>query len=397
MAKLNFKTNKTIDFENEAGLLIFNYLEYKSYPNPGNIDWENSYIDYKNSDKKVAKIEEYFKDHPTYMNFLREVRSASFYLIEKFFDDKNQDILTLFSIYEEGDEKYFPFMVSIFQNLDRQINEGFAFDSYKELYDLFFYKYLGLDYFSLIELGFNNYEELKGYMNRSKLMDYLANSPFTDIETMTLLRGYQNTKDLYDRLKTLINKLSKIIKDKTYIIDDLIHLTFEDLKNTDYKIVQDFTKQISIDEMIGEDNIEIYISILLLAPFAQMFSYMYFSDFNKVFKFGILVDKVVNKENTHKLSNISQDLATISDPTRIQILDFLKESDHYAKELSDKLYITPATLSYHLNKLLISGFVGLRKEGRRYYYYLRKNGFEYLIENLAKFNEDIKETHNDEN
>lgn len=55
MSKLTFKINQNIDFENEAGLLIFNYLEYKSYPNPGGIDWKDSYIDYKNTDKRSSK------------------------------------------------------------------------------------------------------------------------------------------------------------------------------------------------------------------------------------------------------------------------------------------------------------------------------------------------------
>lgn len=394
MSKLTFKLNQNIDFENEAGLLIFNYLEYKSYPNPGGIDWKDSYIDYKNTDKKIIKMEEYFKAHPAYMNFIREVRSDAYYLIEEFFDDKNQDILTLFSIYEEGDEKFFPFLVSIFQNLDRQSDTDFTFDSFKDLYTIYFYKYLGLDYFTLIESGISSFEELISYMNKSRLMDYLVKSPFNDTETMTLLRGYQKTKDLYDRLSPVINKLSKIIEDKTHLIDDLIYLTFENLENTDYKIARDFAKQISMDEMISEDNIEVYISILLLAPFSQMFRYMYFNDFNKALKFGILVEKVNDEENTHKLSNIENDLVALADPTRIQILDHLKESDHYAKELSDKLYITPATLSYHLNKLLISGFVGLRKEGRRYYYFLRKNGFDYLIDNLSEFSHDIKENQN---
>ena len=391
MNKVTFKLNKNIEFENEAVLLIFNYLEYKSYPNPGAIDWKNSYIDYKNRDKKVVEMEEYFKFHPSYMNFIREVRSEAYYLIEEFFDDKNEDILTLFSIYEEGDEKFSPFMLSIFQNLDSKGQVALSYERYKELYDIFFFQYIGLDYINLSEEGVNTYKDLINFMDGSKLMDYLSNSPFTDKETMAFLRGYQITKDMYDRLMPLIDKLSKIIEAKVDLIDDLLYESFENLQKTDYKIAYDFTKQVGMDEMFSDEEVEIIISILLLAPYTQMFRFMDFHNFAKAIKLGVLVDKSDIKENTHKLSNISQDLVALADPTRIQILDYLKESDYYAKELSDKLYITPATLSYHMNKLSICGFVGIRKEGRKYYYYLRKNGFEYLIDNLTKFSEDIKE------
>lgn len=394
MTKLTFKLNRKINFENEAGLLIFNYTDYKSHPNPNKIDWKDSYIDYKNNDKNVIKMEEYFKAHPAYMNFLREVRSESFYLIEDFFDDKNEDIRTLFYIYEKGDENFLPFILSIFQNLDIKDENSLSYHTFKELFDIFFFQYIGLDYINLAEDGVNTYKDLNEYMNGPKLMEYLTTSPFTDTETMTLLRAYQNTEVIYGRLKPLIEKLSEIIKDKSHILDDLLYESFENLEKTNYKIAYDFTKQVGMDEMISKDFEEITISILLLLPFTQMFRFMDFYNFNKAIKLGILVDKSKTEENPYKLSKISQDLIAISDPTRIQILDYLKESDYYAKELSDKLYITPATLSYHLNKLLISGFVGLRKEGRKYYYYLRKSGFEYLIENLAKFSENIKEPDN---
>ncbi len=266
-----------------------------------------------------------------------------------------------------------------------------TYDFFKELYDIFFFQYLGLDYLSLGEIGIRTYEGLKEYMDSSKMIDYISNSPFTDKETMTLLRAYQNTDDLYQRLMPLLDKLSKIIEDKVHLLDDLIGESFDKLVDTNYKIAYDFAKQVGLDEMINKGDLEIAISILLFAPHTQMFRYVDFNGYTKAVKLGVLVDKYENSEESHKLLSISQYLTVISDQTRIQILDYLKESDYYAKELSDKLYITPATLSYHLNKLLLCGFVGIRKEGRKYYYYLRKNGFEYLIDNLTKFSEDIKE------
>lgn len=395
MTNSNLKINKNIDYENEAGLLLFSYTDYKACPNPNKVDWKDSYINCANSTKEVCNMEEKLSAHTSYMNFLREVRSESFFLIEEFFDEKNQDIFNLFYIYEEGDEYSFPFMLSIFQNLDRKNKEDLTYDLFKELYDTFFYQYIGLDYLNLGELGISTYDDLKNYMDSPKLMEYLSNSPFTDQETMTMLRAYQNTYDLYQRLMPLVEKLSKIIRQKIDIIDDILNESLEKLEKTQYKIAYDLAKQVGLTEIMNKENQEITVYILILAPYSQMFRFIDFDNYTKAIKLGLLIDKDESKEANSSLININQYLTAISDPTRIQILDYLKESDHYAKELSDKLYITPATLSYHLNKLLISGFVGLRKEGRRYYYFLRKNGFDYLIDNLKRFGEDIKETHNE--
>lgn len=84
-------------------------------------------------------------------------------------------------------------------------------------------------------------------------------------------------------------------------------------------------------------------------------------------KFGIYSNKdFIEKEN--KLKHLSQYLKILGDPTRIDILDLLKEKNYYAKELSDKLYITPATLSYHISQLHVCGFIGAYIEGRKTYY-----------------------------
>lgn len=389
-----FKLNKKIDYENEAGLLIFNYTDYIAHPNPDKVDWKDSYFRNYNSSREVCRMEDVLSAYPSYMNFIREVRSQAFFPIEEFFNEQNQDILELFYIYEEDDENYYPFMLGIFQNLDRRDNSGLNYDFFKELYDTFFYQAIGFDYLSLGEIGITTYNELKEYIDGPILMDYLANSALSDKDTMALLRAYKNTKHLYNRLIVLVDQLVKIIKDKVHIIDDLFKESLANMEKNNYKTPYEFANQVGLDDIIEGQSAEITVSLLLFAPYTQMFRFVDFNDYTKAVKLGILVDSYESSEDSHKLMNVSQYLTVISDTTRIQILDYLKESDYYAKELSDKLYITPATLSYHMNKLSVCGFVGIRKEGRKYYYYLRKNGFDYLIDNLEKFSKDIKENDN---
>ena len=72
------------------------------------------------------------------------------------------------------------------------------------------------------------------------------------------------------------------------------------------------------------------------------------------------------------------------------------ERSYYSKELSDKLFITPATLSYHLSQLHVCGFVGAYIDGRKTYYYLRKAGFKKIIEELSEFASNIREENHDQ-
>lgn len=130
-----------------------------------------------------------------------------------------------------------------------------------------------------------------------------------------------------------------------------------------------------------------------MAPNMEMIQFMS-EDIDFAFiKFGIFADK--EKKNLGKLKLLNQYLKILGDATRIDILDLLMEKSYYSKELSDKLFITPATLSYHLSQLHVCGFVGAYIEGRKTYYYLRKAGFKKIIDDLSEFASNIREENYD--
>lgn len=76
----------------------------------------------------------------------------------------------------------------------------------------------------------------------------------------------------------------------------------------------------------------------------------------------------------------------LSDKTRLHILNLLKEKDLYGQEIAEKVGITLATVSYHMNFLLASTLVRLEKVGQKGYYSLQKNTLrkcvDYLIQNF---------------
>lgn len=52
------------------------------------------------------------------------------------------------------------------------------------------------------------------------------------------------------------------------------------------------------------------------------------------------------------------------DENRVEILEILKEGEHCACELLDKMQISQSTLSHHMKILIDSGIVESKKDGK---------------------------------
>lgn len=75
----------------------------------------------------------------------------------------------------------------------------------------------------------------------------------------------------------------------------------------------------------------------------------------------------------------------LSDPIRLQILEWLQQQELCVCELCDRLQIPQSKLSFHLKILKEAGLIQGRQEGRWIYYSLNLNQFILLEEYLAKY------------
>jgi ArsR family transcriptional regulator len=73
----------------------------------------------------------------------------------------------------------------------------------------------------------------------------------------------------------------------------------------------------------------------------------------------------------------------LSDPTRVEILERLRNGERCVCELTDVLDASQSRLSFHLKTLREAGFVIDRKEGRWVYYTLIPEAVTTLAESLA--------------
>lgn len=380
---------------NEAGLVIYLYTNYLSAKNKNFISFEDSYPGFTYSqDVNLTSLDTAFYNNKAYTDFVRSVKKESLPYLEEFFHDQNEDILNLFYIFTENDGNYLPFMAGVFQNINVSSIKEFSYEIFDLVFNLSFLRYIGVD-IDDPELKSTTIKEWSKKALKSDFLSLIASLPYEDKLSMALLRSFSNKKSIYDRLYPLLEKICQILENNFPKIQDEFMDHFKKIKKDDYKKVSEVIEQVGLLSFLEKRDKPLNIYGLILAPNMTMIQFIS-EDYDDAFiKFGIYSNKeFIEKEN--KLKHLSQYLKILGDPTRIDILDLLKEKNYYAKELSDKLYITPATLSYHISQLHVCGFIGAYIEGRKTYYYLRKPGFEKVIEELTEFSKDIKEENHGE-
>ncbi len=75
-------------------------------------------------------------------------------------------------------------------------------------------------------------------------------------------------------------------------------------------------------------------------------------------------------------------LKTVADETRIRILRTLFEKDSYVELLSERLGLSPATVSFHMKKLQQAGLVDARREQYYTIYSVKRGVFRHTLEEL---------------
>lgn len=83
-----------------------------------------------------------------------------------------------------------------------------------------------------------------------------------------------------------------------------------------------------------------------------------------------------------------QTFKALSDPTRREILNLLKDGALSAGEIGEHFEMTGATLSHHFNLLKEANLVTVTRHGKLIYYELNLSVFEEIIHWFQSFKED---------
>lgn len=202
------------------------------------------------------------------------------------------------------------------------------------------------------------------------LIDKLS---FDDADKMKILDLYRNRYEVIRKLVELLNLCVPICQKYFPIIREEFEKTVKLLNSADN--VED-----SINSMVGlkmnmPQKRYIYISIVC-------FSYVSMVTFDEELTMfiGIYIFDLANLRAKNKFNDaqIATDLKAIGDPTRLKIIHLLSKDKMYNQELAEKLKLTPATISHHINVLLSSNFISITvdtEKATKIYYVLNAEKF----------------------
>jgi DNA-binding transcriptional ArsR family regulator len=80
---------------------------------------------------------------------------------------------------------------------------------------------------------------------------------------------------------------------------------------------------------------------------------------------------------------IARRFRVLGDPTRIKLLDVVREGEASVQELTDRIGTTQQNVSKHLGVLHHAGIVGRRKDGNYAYYSIVDEGVFALCEDVC--------------
>ena len=208
---------------NEAGFIIYYYTNWLDANNRELFSFEDSHPgSVYSEDSNLVSLENTFAFNKDFVEFAKKVKKESLPYLQDFFKDRNNDILNLFSLFTENDANYLPFMTGVLQNINVYKIEDLTYENFKEVFDLYFLKFIGVE---LDEPNLKGIPSLKKWTEEALKVDLLgliAKLPYNNDLAMDLVRAFYDTKSIYDRLHPLLEKLCQILEGNFYIVENIL-------------------------------------------------------------------------------------------------------------------------------------------------------------------------------
>ncbi|MBI9013696.1 MAG: winged helix-turn-helix transcriptional regulator [Clostridiales bacterium] len=275
----------------------------------------------------------------------------------------------------------------------------------KNTFNLFFHRTSVLsDFLIYLTYGDCGFEKI----TIDSFKDFITKMTETEIDELpsTFNEVYSIVKDHYDSPDNFedFNKTSSLIMD---IIKEPKILE-ESFKSAVLNLYQDFIEKKVIPKKDEIDNIlkrhqalmdkdpkqfipnltkgklnpnevnteEMQGVLSVYSPFA-----LYISITHKKFIYGLSLEELRAEENETEFFLAL--LKFLSDPKRYQMIQMLSKKKWYSNELAKKFNITPATMSYHVNKLYALGLIHFEQgEQNKLYIELDNDRLAYLMKKM---------------
>lgn len=201
-------------------------------------------------------------------------------------------------------------------------------------------------------------------------------------ETIEILKSAKLEPDMCWKLmlflqepKKYINHLAGTVKQNIPAYERAIISVEKPLK----RLLDEFPKfPYKIPSILKRDIMEIVITPILIYPGIEVL------DINGDAYVGLFTKDIYQMMDNQKISrnNLIPILKALSDSSKFDILVSLRNSPKYNMELAEQLGLTAATISHHMNTLLLHGFISVEKRDGRVYYTFVKDTIEDIIAKL---------------
>lgn len=218
-------------------------------------------------------------------------------------------------------------------------------------------------------------ENMAGIESQQQLMQYLLQSSCSEDVKWICTALYYSIDDYLEELDVILRKATGLF---------LEHLP--DLGSTCRKAIA-FAR-----EQIGEDPSGIFHNLKIasqpeqvtVVPCLMGFHGLRWDFQDARLDFGVYYSQIgaLIQKYSDQSTNLVGKLKSMGDKSRLEILKALKNKECNGQDIAEKLGLTPATISHHINLLANEGFVTATKRGASIYYNLSTEALRRFLQEL---------------
>ncbi|MDD2427855.1 MAG: metalloregulator ArsR/SmtB family transcription factor [Eubacteriales bacterium] len=216
----------------------------------------------------------------------------------------------------------------------------------------------------------------------------------TDSEKILLLDFFTNISDYYERIIDSLSAVEELCISSYDLVRTLFKEKILDLIEDGglQRLDEQWLQRLDVEAVDFRRDEDIYLWISIVEYNGLWLNYSQNFEKNLYISLGLIFTEMLDlsKQSDQRQMIDKKQLSALSDSTRYKVVNALAERPHYAQELADKLGITPATLSHHMQILINSLLISVRTEGRRTYYRLKTAEIKRLAHSLLTFAEAVE-------
>lgn len=288
--------------------------------------------------------------------------------------------LDIMDFFFNGETRWFALFVYYIRRHDIQhIDEFISFIENKSGQDL-----LGKHLF-LFSHHFESFPKISEQSARH-LMDnqqeatmFLDKTDFTSKRKWEFIQFILNPKKKIAALVEFLNWYkTEIFNEEIEKVKDIIEKYENELESKLNKYGEEYLKHlVNTDYSKEEKDRTIVLSISYYSELGYLILYMDYKD-EHVYILGFRHMEVFVERRHGTLSNVHI-FKALGDETRQNLIKLLSQKEWYGDELAREMELSNSTVSYHLNILLLEGFVRVNRIDNRRYYTLNKENLQETI------------------